>query len=135
MFSPRARRYPMTAPVRFRLAGDVIWQRGRTRNLSTTGVLASAELGVLPSATPVEFVVRLTDTGQDDGPEVRCVGRVVRFEGPRDAPASMALTIDAYQFARGERWGRHDGSAERDPSADGGRTAVRAEQEIERQEI
>ncbi len=73
---------------------------GFTQNISSCGVLFTAteapDLG-----THIEFVITL---GHGHGPhvDIRCVGKVVRFEPAPDQPAcyNVAATLERYEFVR-----------------------------------
>lgn len=96
---PRATRYEMSARLVFRSVGDEEWRRGRTRNISRSGVLFQTAVPALPVATRIEFILVLPDAGPSGGSRVQCGGQVVRH-GSRaaDGDCAMAATIDAYDF-------------------------------------
>jgi hypothetical protein len=96
---PRATRYEMSAPLVYRCVGEEEWRRGRTENISRTGVLFQAAMPVLPAATRIEFILVLPDIGPPGGSRVQCAGRVVRQRGAAaEGACAMAATIDAYDF-------------------------------------
>lgn len=70
---------------------------GETRNLSSSGVLftADAEIQV---GQPIEFLITLPTgaTGQDV--RLRCVGKVVRRDNGHTQ--SMAATVERFEFVR-----------------------------------
>ena len=105
---PRAPRFELEAPVRFRGVGEAVWSTGRTMNASRTGVLVRSGDTRLGLRDSVEFVLALPPIeGAQTGVEVQCTGAVVRFEhggGAGDGGERiLALTIDDEQFGRSER--------------------------------
>jgi len=96
--TPRAERYPLVMPIRLRAAPADQWAPGRTENVSLTGVLAELDGLSLPSGTPVEMVLGLSDEEPGDR-HVICVGHIVRVEhGARRSPR-VAVTIERYRQA------------------------------------
>jgi hypothetical protein len=105
---PRAPRFELEVPVRFRGVGESVWSRGRTVNASRTGVLVRSHDTRLGLRDSVEFVLALPPVeGAQAGVEVQCTGAVVRFKdggGVDDGGERvLALTIDDEQFGRSER--------------------------------
>ena len=81
----RATRYLMEAPSMYRVEGDKTWHRGRTVNISESGVL-------LQAASPLALHTRLEMTFQVSEPigtfqvgQVACIGEVVRQAQPTEA--------------------------------------------------
>ena len=97
---PRAPRYVLQVPVRYRALGGDDWHSGSTENMSRTGVLFRTG-HLLQVSTTIEMLIRLP-IGQG-GSEVRCRGRVVRAMPPAapDRLPALATTISNYQFLRG----------------------------------
>lgn len=97
---PRATRYDMSAPLMYRCLGDDPWRRGRTENISRSGVLFQAAMPVLPASTRIEFIVKLPDLEPPGGSWVQCQGQVVRHcgAGPAEGACAIAATIEAYDF-------------------------------------
>jgi hypothetical protein len=96
---PRARRYELSAPLVYRCVGEEEWRKGRTENVSRSGVLFEAAVPVLPAATRIEFVLKLPGVDVPGGAWVQCQGHVVRHGGaPADSGCAMAATIDAYEL-------------------------------------
>jgi hypothetical protein len=101
----RTRRFKLQLPLEItRTGADRIAAVGFTKNISSTGVLFTAErepdLG-----GPIEYVITLN---QDGLPSVnlRCIGKVLRSErmesGREDLPAyQVAATLERYEFVRG----------------------------------
>jgi hypothetical protein len=105
---PRATRFPLEAPVRFRGIGESSWHTGTTVNASRSGVLLKSGGARLGLRNRVEFVLTLPRIeGSRAGVEVRCTGDVARFEGgaasSEPGETSFALTIDDEEFGRSER--------------------------------
>jgi len=105
---PRATRFPLEAPVRFRAIGEAGWQTGLTVDASRTGVLLRSIDARIALRDRVEFVLTLPRVeGAHDRVEVRCRGGVARFEGDVGAAqaseTTLALTIDDEEFGRSER--------------------------------
>ena len=105
---PRAPRFPLEAPVRFRGIGEQVWHEGLTVNASRTGVLLRSIEARIALRDRVEFVLSLPPVeGAHDGVEVRCRGGVARVEGgvvpAQPSETTFALTIDDEEFGRGER--------------------------------
>ncbi len=97
--TPRAPRYPISAPLVFRRAGSRDWLAGRTVNISRSGVLFEAVPALPPVAARIEFVLALSSMDFPGISRVRCVGRVVRrSEAPRNGSEQAAATIDRYRF-------------------------------------
>jgi len=97
--TPRATRYDMSAPLMYRCLGDDPWRRGRTENISRSGVLFQAAVPILAASTRIEFIVKLPDLEPPGGSWVQCRGQVVRHCGAAaEGACAMAATIEAYDF-------------------------------------
>jgi hypothetical protein len=95
----RSRRFLFQLPVRYRPVGEEGWRRGRTENISGSGVLFRAE-ALMSVATPVEIAFELPIG--PEAPVVFCVGQVVRTAptaGADERPA-VAAAISSYYFVR-----------------------------------
>lgn len=95
--TPRAPRFDLRVPVRYRAFGGDDWHAGSTENMSRTGLLFRADR-LLPVSTSIEMLVTLPIG--PGGSEIRCRGRVVRAV-PSAAPDSLpavAATIATYSF-------------------------------------
>jgi len=100
----RTRRFKLQLPLEITRSGaDRITAVGLTKNISSSGVLFTAErepdLG-----GPIEYVITLN---QDGSPAVnlRCIGKVLRSErmesGRENMPAyQVAATLERYEFVR-----------------------------------
>jgi hypothetical protein len=98
--SARAERFPIHAPVRYRVA-DGPWHQGTTKNISRSGLLLQAEVAPTPN-TPIEMVVELPSVLEGEGAaRVVCRGRVVRTETLDEIQGTMlAAEITAYRIGR-----------------------------------
>ena len=79
---------------------------GETRNLSSGGVLFTAE-GKLQKGDPLEYLVTLPAQGTEAGIRLRCMGKVVRVDereapeaGAARHPFSIAATLERHEFLR-----------------------------------
>lgn len=86
-----------------RAGGERITQSGRTRNISSCGVLFQAEREVEVGGA-IEYVVTLT-TESGATVNLRCMGKVMRLD--RISPANseeevfaVAVTLERYEFMR-----------------------------------
>ena len=97
--APRARRFPLHVPVRFRPPCEAGWREGRAINISHTGVLFEPNGPVPMLDEPVEICVQLSAL-TPDAADIVCVGRIVRMAGPGDGSIepSVASTIVSYWF-------------------------------------
>jgi hypothetical protein len=90
----KSRRFELKLPVEVVKAGSRRTSRsGETRNLSSAGVLFTAEVPMELGAS-LEYLITLSGNGLPPV-RVRCVGKVVRLE--RDA---VAATLERYTFIR-----------------------------------
>ena len=105
---PRATRYRVRLPLRYRLAGEVEWRAGQTENVSTSGLLFRMqhsgslfpeETDVAPRQT-VEILVELPPSERHGG-RILCQGQVVRHNAPEasDMLPTVAAAVAGYQFA------------------------------------
>jgi hypothetical protein len=92
----RARRFPLTLPIRCRRAGDDGWIEGVTINISSSGVLfhTSEPLDV---DTHVEMSIVLGASRARAG-ELRCDGHIVRIESGDSTSPSMAAAFSRYDL-------------------------------------
>jgi len=92
----RARRFPLTLPIRCRRAGDEAWLEGLTINISSSGVLfrTSEPLDV---DTRVEIRIVLGESSSQAG-ELRCDGNIVRIETGDSTTPSMAAAFLRYNL-------------------------------------
>jgi hypothetical protein len=99
----RTRRFKLQLPLEItRTAAGRVVTAGITRNISSSGVLFTAErepdLG-----GPIEYVITLNQEGVQ-GVNLRCLGKVLRaerMENGDDLPAyQIAATLERYEFVR-----------------------------------
>ena len=102
---PRAQRFDIQLSLSYRACGETAWLKGRTENMSYTGVLFRAEQ-FLKANTGVEMNFEVpVEIGGEIGAEVVCHGEIVRTVGsvPTDPRPSLAARILEYRFVRGRR--------------------------------
>ena len=100
---PRARRFQLQVPLRYRLADDSEWHDAVTENVSHSGVLFNVEPGQsdrvsLTSAeagTPVDLLLDVPTDAAAATTQVRSEGRLVRVSGSPDK--SVAVSVRSYQ--------------------------------------
>ncbi|MCI0355109.1 MAG: PAS domain S-box protein [Acidobacteria bacterium] len=97
---PRAPRYALRMPLRYRRAGDIFWNEGTTENISRSGILFRAP-ELLEPATPVEFtfLLPMSFSGRE-GASVSCGGLIVRAVQPESAEEfpTLAVKISSYRL-------------------------------------
>ena len=77
-FRARSTRYIREIPALYRIVGDETWQRGRTINISESGVPLQAAAH-LPFHARVEMTFQLPEAiGRFPAGQLTCVGEVVR---------------------------------------------------------
>jgi hypothetical protein len=100
-------RFELKLPIELvKASGDEIPQLGETRNLSSGGVLFTAN-GRLQKGDPIEYMVTLPAAGSETGLRLRCMGKVVRVDeragqeaGATRHPFSIAATLERHEFVR-----------------------------------
>jgi hypothetical protein len=99
----KTRRFTLQLPLSITRSGaERITVAGRTMNISSSGVLFTAErepdLG-----GPIEYIITLNKEGSH-AVNLRCVGKVVRAERLRSTPDTasyqVAATLERYEFVR-----------------------------------
>jgi hypothetical protein len=70
---------------------------GETRNLSSSGVLFTADTEV-QIGQPIEFLITLPTGASGQNVRLRCVGKVVRRDVSLES--SMAATVERFEFVR-----------------------------------
>ena len=85
---PRKRRFVVRWPLQYRRMDDVEWRRGRTVNMSVSGVLFEA-VEPLSANDIVELSIMFQTPGQRIPSSVVCAGHVVRTESK--LPALIAV--------------------------------------------
>ena len=98
---PRAQRFPVVIPMRFRVRGEPGWRTGHIENISSSGVLFRSSHLLEPQTTvDLQFVLPVTIPG--GGGQVVCHGIVVRAvvaTGTMVLPV-LATRILNYRFGR-----------------------------------
>jgi hypothetical protein len=102
----RTRRFKLQLPLEItRTGADRVVTAGITKNISSSGVLFTAErepdLG-----GPIEYVITLNHEGVQ-AVNLRCIGKVLRAErmenGSDSLPAyQIAATLERYEFVRAQ---------------------------------
>ena len=88
---PRATRFPVQIPFRYRRAGELEWSQGTTENMSCSGVLFRAQQLLSPeSSLEMQFALPPELSGEASE-EVCCNGYVVRTVQPGRAGEPPAL--------------------------------------------
>src|SRR5437868_14739504 len=76
--------------------GSPLNVRGETKNVSSAGVLFTAE-GLLPLGESIEYVITLPRTpGARKDVRLRCVGKILR----EDSASGFAASLERYEFLR-----------------------------------
>lgn len=99
-YKPRAQRFPIQAPLRYRASGEIAWSEGATVNLSRSGVLFRAEQEIEPK-TMLEMRIVFPREITGDGPaNILCWGPVIRKESVNssDSCPILAAAIIKYRF-------------------------------------
>ncbi len=98
---PRAARFQIRLPIRYRLAGDPDWRSGVTENISRSGILFRTDT-VLPLDTPLDLILLLPGmVAGEPTSRVRCQGAIVRTvppPTPEDEPGAAAR-VTGYELA------------------------------------
>ena len=99
---PRAERFPIRAPLRYRESGQATWSEGTTVNISRSGVLFSAEREIEPKTLLEVRILFPADNIGENPANVICWGPVVRAEPPKlhDRQPELAVSILRYRFTR-----------------------------------
>jgi len=94
---PRATRFPVQVPFRYRRAGELEWSQGTTENMSCSGVLFRAQQLLSPDISlEMRFVLPQELAGRASE-EVACNGYVVRAvepSRPGEPPALASKLLD-----------------------------------------
>jgi hypothetical protein len=96
--APRAPRFQIGIPVRYRAATDEDWQAGTTENISRSGMLMRAGRRLTPRIA-VEMVLTVPNA-VPGGPseDVICLGDVVRSEPVETGEAAVAVAVGDYRL-------------------------------------
>ncbi len=88
---PRATRFPVQIPFRYRRSGELEWSQGTTENMSCSGVLFRAQQLLPPdSSLEMQFALPPALAGEASE-EVSCSGYVVRVVQPARPGEPLAL--------------------------------------------
>ncbi len=101
--TPRAERFPISIPVRYRETNRPEWLEGKTENISRSGVLLLTEASLEPKILiELRFELPVSVLGEGRG-EIVCKGTVVRAEeNPlSEPPTALAVAIRSYRMTRG----------------------------------
>ena len=93
---PRASRFIVRLPMRYRTAGDLDWRNGVTENISRSGILFRPERAIEPKM-PVDMILVLPGVVAGEPPSrLRCQGEIVRTEvdASDTAPSAAAAVAD-----------------------------------------
>ena len=99
---PRAQRFPIQTPLRYRESGASDWIDSRTINISRSGLLFHAPVALAPK-TMLEMQILFPSEITGGSPaNVVCLGPVVRTEPSAvpDVHPSLAAAIMQYRFKR-----------------------------------
>ena len=89
-------RFDLRLPFEVVRNGSPMRVRGETKNLSSAGVLFTAE-SQLPLGESIEYLITLPRTpGTRRDVRLRCVGKVIR----EDAESAFAASLERYEFLR-----------------------------------
>ena len=91
----RAPRLPHRLPLLFRPVGEPGWQEAEIENVSTSGLLFSAERD-LPVDADLELRITLSTSGY--APTASCRARVVRTEDRPSGVRAFAVTLNDCQL-------------------------------------
>jgi hypothetical protein len=97
---PRAQRFPIQTPLRYRTSGATDWIESRTINISRSGLLFhAAETLDLKTFLAMQILFPAEITGGNPA-NVTCLGPVVRTESllAPGSPGVMAAAIVNYRF-------------------------------------
>jgi len=104
-FPPRAKRFVILLPFRYRKAGETQWHEGTILNMSGTGVLFQGD-ELLELKTEVEIRLVMPAPAKKERPaEIVCYGNVVRAipVAGSDSASFIAVSLRRYQFVRRPR--------------------------------
>jgi hypothetical protein len=89
-------RFDLRLPFEVVRNGSPMRVRGETKNLSSAGVLFTAE-SQLPLGESIEYLITLPRTpGARRDVRLRCVGKIIR----EDAESAFAASLERYEFLR-----------------------------------
>jgi PAS domain S-box-containing protein len=94
----RAQRFRLNLPLRYRIAGQPVWRKGTTRDISRSGLLFEAEEALKPTDRLEINLVLPVEIGGLSATEVFCKGEVVRAIGSPESAATPALAAKILQY-------------------------------------
>ena len=102
LFKPRAERFPIHAPMRYRQQGESEWSDGTTINISRSGVLFRADKELNPATMLEMRIVFPPEITGECASNIICWGPLVRTEAasPQRANPAMAASILRYRLKR-----------------------------------
>ena len=103
----KSQRFQLRLPLRILRSGSTTLSgAGETLNVGSRGVLFTANQRLEIGAS-IEYAITLPPApGSSDGSGLRCLGKVLRYEGSTEVPDSrakqyvMAATIERHEFLR-----------------------------------
>ncbi len=101
--SDRPRRYALHLPVYFREPNSPKWLRGKTENISYTGILLHSS-SPLAQETQLDLRLQVSMGAKGKGPtEIHCKCKVVRLEQSivKENPIALAVKIRDYRIVGG----------------------------------
>ncbi len=101
---PRAQRFDIRLPLRYRAQGEVAWHEGCSDNISHDGVYFSASC-LMPVDTPIEIsFMTLVGLSGETVAEIICRGEIVRMVLPAsiDTQPRLAARIFEYRFVQSQ---------------------------------
>jgi len=104
-FPPRAKRFVILLPFRYRKTSETEWHEGTILNMSGTGVLFQGD-ELLEPKTEVEIRFVMPAPAKNEKPaEIVCYGTVVRAAPVvgSDSASFIAVSLRKYQFVRRSR--------------------------------
>ena len=95
---PRAQRFPLQLPLRYRESGSSAWSTATTQNISDSGLLIDVERALKVGAV-VELEIRMSHEQQRWPSQVSATGSVVRIAS---VPPEANLRLVAVKFLKSE---------------------------------
>lgn len=93
----RRPRHAIQGSVIYRPNGGLVWYKGTTENVSSTGVLFHGET-YIPVDTAIEIAITPSASGSRKAEGVFCWGRVVRTKAPAQAAPQPVLAAKILKF-------------------------------------
>ena len=97
---PRAERFPVRLPLRYRITEQVEWHEARIHNISGSGLLFETD-DALNVGTRIEMAFPLEEAASvGSGAMVRCAGSVVRRVEGASGESCFGAAIEHYRLQR-----------------------------------